>query len=375
MRMKRNEIILTWVGKFLLVLGLWGFIIILPAEAAVTVTTFQAPVEVLLKGEKEWKPVEQGMPLNAGDQILTGQGGTVDLEFEDGSTLSLDEETQLGISELEFSEAKEVRVSRLNLFWGAITAVASPLRFKKNVFEVETETVVAGFKFSSMRIIAKRREVLDDSSAPRTKVLPLEGKFEMLQIGNGLTEVEASLEGAVKSGIAFKMRGDVVVEMEVDQVRERERIVVKSDHPLMDMRALLSEPRNVLRVKNTEEAPIIEIGFQQYQVTIEDDSTATFAFAPEQAEQKIGVGADGIDGTFVFGRTSDIPLNKLYVGADIGSISINGEKLDPGTARFLPIEVGVPVPGIDTPEIPGIPPPPKEAPPIRTGSPILPQKP
>lgn len=362
-------------GEIALIVFLGCFISNAPAEAAVIVRSFRGTVEVLLQSEGAWKPASEAMELNAGDEIMTGKGSSVDLLCEDGSELHLEEETQLAINKLEFSVAEKTRVSRFKLFWGSITAKAAELVFKKNTFEIETDTVVAGFKFSSMKIIAHQSG--SPGGNPSTKILPIEGKFEMQQIGKGLTRIECLLEAA-SGGIVFSMGSNGVVEIEVDQTRENEKIAVKSNVSLQDMWAMLSEERNLLHIENASQAPFILMGFQKHSIRIEQDAAAEFGFPFGQAEQEIGVGADGINGLFIFRQSLEIPANSFYIFADRGVIEVNDQKLPPGSSVIFPIEEQ-PQPAEGEEEIPIIPPgpeheryrpgrPPKED----TGSPIIP---
>jgi hypothetical protein len=145
-------------GKIALIVFMLCFVSTVSAEAAVTVRAFTGTVEVLLKGKDTWKPTSEAMELNVGDEILTGKGSSVDLLSEDGSELHLGEETQLAISELEFSVTEKTRVSRFKLIWGTVTAKVATFMFKKNTFEIETDTVVAGFKFSNLQIATKQNK-------------------------------------------------------------------------------------------------------------------------------------------------------------------------------------------------------------------------
>ncbi len=327
-------------------------------QAAVTVQSFTGPVEVQFQGGA-WTPATAFVELDKGDAITTGKGGTAALLFEDGSTLGLEQETQLAISDLQFSEAEEVRVSRLKLLWGSITGKAKPLNFKQNTFEVETETALAGFKFSSMRIVTKSSGELNGNLCPCTELYPLEGTFEIQTIAAGFSGVFCELEAVPNAGMQFVMDVDTVVMLEVDQTRERERIRIKSNRRFLDMRSLLSRERNILQIDNESEAPTIDVGFQRYLVEIEQNSTAAFGFAPFQAEQQIGVGVEGVDAVFIFGQNAQIVPDRFYVFANEGQVWVNGEPLAPGTSVLLPIfgaDTEPPAPAHERPENPVVPP-------------------
>ena len=291
-------------GKIALIVFMLCFVSTVSAEAAVTVRAFTGTVEVLLKGEDTWKPTSEAMELNVGDEILTGKGSSVDLLGEDGSELHLGEETQLAISELEFSVTEKTRVSRFKLVWGTVTAKAATFMFKKNTFEIETDTVVAGFKFSNLQMAAKQNEA---GEQPYTKVSPLEGKFELRQKpGEGKTDVECFLKSA-RGGLAFSLEPNAVVNLEVDQTPGREKIGVNSDTPFQNMRAPMSDERNVLILENTDKAPLILVGFQGHTIELEENSAAWFGLPLTQAQQELVIGTNrGIAALFSFIQNPEI---------------------------------------------------------------------
>jgi hypothetical protein len=345
------------------------------AYAAITLESFTPPVEVQLQGG-EWIQVSGPVELTAGDSIATGKNGSAALLFEDGSTLQIESETQLAIEDLQFSEAEEVRVSKLKLLWGAISAKAKPLNYKTNTFQVETQTALAGFKFSGMRIVTRPTGQINGISCPCTQLYPIEGLFELQALVDGDTRVICQLEAIPDAGIGFNMDAKTIVMLSIDQTREREQISIQSNYPLPNMYSLLNRERNVLRIDNNAEAPTILIGFQRYRIELEEDSAMELGFAPFQAEQQIEMGAAGIDGVFIFGRNTQLVPDRLYVYADEGILWINGEPLAPGTSALLPItgSGGEPPAPAEEPggEQPIIPPAPTQPPTEPVGSPILP---
>ena len=206
---------------------------------------------------------------------------------------------------------------------------------EKNTFEIETETVVAGFKFSSMTIIAKRSGAPE--SKPATKILPIEGGFEMRQTGEGITDVECLLKTA-PGGMVFSMGSNTVVELIVEQTQGNEKIAVKSNVSLQNMWTMLSDERNLLHIENAANAPVILMGFQEHSIKIEQDSAAEFGFPFGQARQQIGVGSDGIEGLFLFRQSLEVPADSFYIFADRGMIEVNGEKLPPGASMIFPLD-------------------------------------
>lgn len=207
-----------YIAMFLIVFG--GCMLLGRTEAAVIVKEFRAPLEVMLQGEQAWKPFTSGTPLNSGDQVLTGKGGFVDLICEDGSTIHLNEETQLAISQLEYSEPQKTRLTKLKLLMGTVTAKATPLTFDKNEFSVETDTVVAGFKFSSMTITLK------DGG---TTIIPLEGHLTFQQTQGGTQIVHTSTDG-VKTTYALPQDAQVAM-----KITEGQPVQIESTVTIPDM--------------------------------------------------------------------------------------------------------------------------------------------
>jgi hypothetical protein len=360
-----------------------GGYVIFPAfvEAAMTVQSFNGPVQVILKEEGNWKPVTDKIQLQAGDQIMTEAGGSVVLLGEDGSELQIGEKTQVAISELDFSTTRKTRVSRFKLFWGKLTAKAAKYDYQNNTFNVETDTVVAGFKFSQMTIIAPPQ---DDESP--TKLMPLEGKFEFKQTNTGKTAVDCRLNDD-RAGIAFPIESvGTTVEMQVQPPEGK--IALESSVPLQNLCAILSTNFNALDVENLSGAPSLEGGFLDNSVRIEPGASVSFGIPPDKADQEIKFAqklqanqksqgkTEGTDPIFVFSRRT-ISGGKFLMCANRGTIILNGHPLKRGACADFPIggeqppiqQTPTPVPQ----ETPVIPPPPEEPPKEHVGSPILPK--
>lgn len=137
--------------------------------------TIVGTVEVLKAGERTWRTLTMEDVLVAGDQIRTGTDGIVDLWSDDGSTLNIATDTELAIAELDYAPTQSRRVSKLKLLAGTLTAKAKPLEFKENTFEVETSTVVAGFKFSSATISV--------AANGDTNIVMQDGIFDLSRVG------------------------------------------------------------------------------------------------------------------------------------------------------------------------------------------------
>jgi hypothetical protein len=149
--------------------------------------------------------------------------------------------------------------------------------------------------------------------------------------------VECFLKSS-RGGLVFSLEPNAVVNLEVDQTPRREKIGVKGDAPLQNMRALTSDERNVLILENTDKAPLILVGFQGHTIELEENSAAWFGFPLTQAQQELAIKTDrGIAALFSFIQNPEIPLNQFHIFVDRGNIEVNGEKLPPGASMIFPL--------------------------------------
>ena len=65
------------------------------------ISTIEGNVGYQRVPDEEWDAVSANMPLEPGDRIYTGQGGRVEIEFEEGSVLRLSENTDIEILTLD----------------------------------------------------------------------------------------------------------------------------------------------------------------------------------------------------------------------------------------------------------------------------------
>jgi hypothetical protein len=325
------------------------------ADATVTVQSVSGTVKVLLEKEPVWKPLTEKVQLRAGDQVMTEAGASVDLLLEDGSELHLGEETQLAISELEFSMAEKTRISRFKLFWGALTAKAAKFAFKKNVFEVETDTVVAGMKFSKMKVVSKKDDTRPD------EVTALEGGTYIKQTGPGGFTGRGHIDD--QEGLEFFINS-VGATIDLGVQRIIRKITLEGNVPLPSIRALIGGNDNILKVNNASDEPL-RANFKGIVATLDRQETATFGISPDQ---EIIIEANP-NAEFWSQQGPLPPCDGLYVFADKGPIDVNGQVIDTGSFKCFPIE---PSPFVEQEE-PVEPPAPARLQPEGAGSPIQPQ--
>ncbi len=191
---KQRSVVISIVGS-MIVMALVGWLT--PAEAGLSVQTMVGQVDMTPAEGQPWRPLTKEMTLAAGNYIRTGSASETGLLGEDGSTLLIGENTELAIAQLDYSEPEQKRVSRFKLLWGKLTGKAKRLTFKENAFEVETATVVAGFKFSSATITAVKGGATD--------VLLLTGKHEFVRMGQLNQEPPVALRYVENEGLEYRV--------------------------------------------------------------------------------------------------------------------------------------------------------------------------
>lgn len=195
-------------GVFVLVVLLGGVFSSVPAEAVLTVQSVTGIAEMTLESQQDWRSVVAGDILEVGSALRTQTGSSVDLLGIDGSLLSIGEETELAINQMDFSEPEQKRIARFTLRVGSLTAEATPLGYPINMFEVETAQVVAGCKFSELTIKT-------NSQPNETILLPHNGKFEFRQTA-GVTQVQCQA-GIERHYLSFSMDAPgQIVDMDVE---------------------------------------------------------------------------------------------------------------------------------------------------------------
>lgn len=119
------------------------FLVLSPAfadeESGVEVISVSGSVEILSQGESEYKKAEEGMFLNAGDSIKTGQDSYIELAFDENQDnvvrLNADTSAVLILKEDEKIEVLEGEV------FSSISSLPSG-----STFEIRTPTAVVGVR-------------------------------------------------------------------------------------------------------------------------------------------------------------------------------------------------------------------------------------
>jgi hypothetical protein len=136
--------------------------------------------EVSLTRDKTRLPAELNMALLPGDTVETGKDAQADVVLDDSSTIQLDPESRLGITELAKDSASGRREVKTNLMSGELKAKIAKLA-AKSTFEIESPTAVAAVRGTEFIVAYKEGQP--------TQVSVLTGKVGVRQPGKLGSEV------------------------------------------------------------------------------------------------------------------------------------------------------------------------------------------
>jgi hypothetical protein len=140
-------------------------------------------VEVLKKGAADWKQAAEGMSLDAGDKIRTDALGKALITFFEGSTVELQGDTAVSLSELGINPDQSTTV-KIKQELGETLSRAKKLMDTADRYEIETPAAVAAVRGTIMFV----RVVIDGS----TFVGNVEGKVTVTAQGSSLSLPEAT---------------------------------------------------------------------------------------------------------------------------------------------------------------------------------------
>ena len=114
------------------------------ADSVGRLATVQGDAKVVRGGE----PIKAraGMEVHLGDLIQTGDEGRVKLMFRDGTVLNVGDDSRLKVTRFLYDPSGGTREGGVELVRGTVRAWVTKLRMKKNRFEVQTPTAVAGVR-------------------------------------------------------------------------------------------------------------------------------------------------------------------------------------------------------------------------------------
>src|SRR3989338_3343944 len=132
---------------FFIVFALFSAYCLLPAACSFaeigSVTKGSGAIYFKAKGEKKWIVAEVDIEINEGDRIRTGTDGRMELLLQDGSKLSIGNNTEMEIT--RFLIDKDKRSGTIFLIKGKLRAIVAKFSGRTDM-KVKTPTAVAGIK-------------------------------------------------------------------------------------------------------------------------------------------------------------------------------------------------------------------------------------
>jgi hypothetical protein len=129
-----------------------------PRPGVAEVKTASGQVELLRKGETQWRPVAVGARLAEGDEIRAHAAASAALDLPDGSTLFVAENSRMVMSKLEFDPQTQGRQAFLHLVVGKARAVVSQaaitlVKARQSNFTITTPTAVAAARGTEFEVV------------------------------------------------------------------------------------------------------------------------------------------------------------------------------------------------------------------------------
>lgn len=132
--------------------------------------------------------------LHANDEILTGEDGSVTLEFADGSRLLLQANSHLKLDIVRAHKNTGMVDSRVRLEGGRLESTVNPLKAPNNRFEIHTPGAVSAVRGTVLRVAS-------DSGTQTSSAEVLSGRVEVMAAGESQM-LNAGFGTVVKEGEA-----------------------------------------------------------------------------------------------------------------------------------------------------------------------------
>ncbi len=145
---------LRLVLLFVFVVGAAGLVSADEELRTASILEIDGDVDVKSSGQA-WVPAKQGMTLNQGDIVKTGNNSSAVLNVDgtgETATVDLDENSQLLFSELLIDKEKKTQSTLMDLAIGKILIKAQKLHSDESKFEVKTPTTVVGVRGTTFSV-------------------------------------------------------------------------------------------------------------------------------------------------------------------------------------------------------------------------------
>ncbi len=159
-------------SAFLVVLPLMAHNHALAAEQSIgAVAAFSGPVMIQRAGGN--LAATKGMPLSSSDALQTGAGGVVQVKFNDGSSFTLYENSNIRIDKYRATSkvARGVSETAFDILQGKLKFFVNPRKEKKNETQFRSKTALMGIRGTS--------GIIDVASSGETQLVVLTGLVEV----------------------------------------------------------------------------------------------------------------------------------------------------------------------------------------------------
>lgn len=116
-----------------------------PAFRTIKVQTVIGSAQIDRRGLGHWKPLKSGIKIRQRDRIRTEKESSVEFVFENGTTLTMEESSELNLARLEGDE-KSISQTHVALQKGSLLFNVQKLVNKKSDFVFETLTATAAIR-------------------------------------------------------------------------------------------------------------------------------------------------------------------------------------------------------------------------------------
>ncbi|MDD5093614.1 MAG: FecR domain-containing protein [Dehalococcoidia bacterium] len=158
--MTRKQIILSVLAVSLAVILLLGGLILVPSvfssqtsySDSTTLSILSGDVFVMKGSTGQWKEAHNGMKLSAADSVKTSVDSYAAITFFEGSTITLDPDTEVSIGQIERLPQTGSTVVRLKQKAGQTWNRVQKLTDTASKYEVETTAAVAAVRGTTIRL-------------------------------------------------------------------------------------------------------------------------------------------------------------------------------------------------------------------------------
>jgi hypothetical protein len=156
-------------------------------------------VQVLKPNASGWQKGEEGMTLGVDDQIKTDNGGKALITFFEGSTVELQGDTIVKLSELDINPDASTSV-KIKQEIGKTISRAKKVMDPKDRYEIETDAAVAAVRGTTMYVEVRPDGTVFIGNIEGTVIVIAQGKAVQLPPGTHTTVIPGQAPGSPEPG-------------------------------------------------------------------------------------------------------------------------------------------------------------------------------